>query len=148
MKVIFRNVVIVGVVSFVLHFIWEISQCSIFYNMTVDFSNPLMWSATFGDMNMAIVLYIILVFVNKDSNWIMVPFTRINMTISILYALFLSFYFEITALTTDRWGYSDAMPLIPNTNIGAVPVIQLLILFPVAFHITSLIIKKQNKQVN
>jgi len=36
-----------------------------------------------------------------------------------------------------RWAYAAAMPLIPGLNIGAVPVLQMMVLPPVIFHLVG-----------
>jgi hypothetical protein len=104
----------------------------------------LMISATIGDVNIALVLFLLLVFVNKDKNWIMKQWERKEIVISILYALFVSFFFEVHALYTNRWGYSTDMPLFPATNIGLLPVIQLLILLPLGSWIAKKTLSKFN----
>ncbi|GAA0716482.1 hypothetical protein GCM10008905_00990 [Clostridium malenominatum] len=105
----------------------------------------LMASATIGDVNMSIVLYILLAYLNKDLNWIRGKWSRQDFVIMILYGLFLSFYFEISALYRGRWGYNVlTMPLVPTTPIGLIPVLQLIILLPLIFYVSKIIINKIN----
>lgn len=146
MKKTIKIILLIAIVSAVLHYSWEYWQCDIFYTMGSDTNHTLlMLSATFGDVMMTIALYLLLSFVNRNFNWVVSPWHSKDYVIITLYALFLSFYFEISALFTNRWGYSDAMPLIPTTNIGMVPVIQLLILFPLTFLISKYIVRLFNK---
>lgn len=146
MKQFLRNFMIIALISFLFQAAWEYWACGLFYVMdTKAPASALMWSATFGDVMMTLILYTALSFVNKDSNWIIKTWTSKEYIIIFLYALFFSFYFEINALYTGRWAYSEAMPLFPNTNIGLIPVIQFLILFPVTFFISKLITKALNK---
>ncbi|AGB42031.1 hypothetical protein Halha_2148 [Halobacteroides halobius DSM 5150] len=145
MKKFIRNLVVVAVVSLILHGIWEFIQCGIFYTMeeqSVLEYYALMISAISGDVGISVGLYLILVFTSNDLNWLMKQRNRKDYVISILYALFVSFYFEIHALYYNRWGYSVQMPLFPGTNIGLVPVMQLLVLLPLSFMISRYIIKK------
>lgn len=143
MKKAFRNSIAVATVAAPLQFAWEYLQCGIFYNMEASIQHSyLMLSATFGDINMTVVLYFLLSFVNMDLDWITKNWEPKEYVIMALYALFLSFYFESHALHTGRWSYSEAMPLFLNTNIGLMPVIQLLILFPITFFISRIILKK------
>lgn len=130
--------IIVALIAFLLQLIWEYAQCDIFY-VTDDITGHtrLMISATIGDMNMSIILIWMLMFINKDVSWLIGKWHRHDYVIMVFYALFLSFYFEIHALYTGRWAYNTStMPLIPETPIGLLPVIQLLILFPVIFMIS------------
>ncbi|WP_427340022.1 hypothetical protein [Caloranaerobacter sp. DY30410] len=142
MKKLIRNIIVITIISFLFQYAWEYWQCGIFYDVT-NLSNHsrLMASATFGDIVMTLILYGLLVLVNHDINWIIKKWDFKEFIIIGLYALFLSFYFEISALYTGRWSYSSKMPLFPNTNIGLIPVIQLLILFPLTFLISKIIIK-------
>lgn len=142
MKPFVRNMIIVALVSFVLQYAWEYIQCGLFYTMenTTNYTGVMM-SATFGDVMMTVVLYGLLVWVNRDADWIMKKWDTKEYVIMILYAFFLSFYFEISALYQGRWGYTSKMPLIPTTNIAVLPVIQLLILFPISFYISKRIAK-------
>ncbi|VDN48829.1 conserved membrane protein of unknown function [Petrocella atlantisensis] len=129
----------VAVVAFVFQLIWEYSQCGPFYIMDDDLAGHtrLMISATVGDMNMSLLLLWMLMFINKDVNWLIGKWHRHDYIIMVFYALFISFFFEIHALHTGRWGYNpDTMPIIPGTPIGWLPVIQLLILFPIIFMVS------------
>lgn len=141
MNSLMKNTCVLGIVSFILHFVWEYWQCGIFYVMSGASNDRLMLSATFGDMMMSIILFLLLsLAIYKDPNWILKRFDNTSIVISTLYALFLSFYFEVHALFTNRWAYSDAMPLFLNTNIGLIPVIQLVILFPLTFVISRFLL--------
>lgn len=146
MKKLLKNLLVVAIISFILQYTWEYLQCGTFFIMPADISlSHLMLSATFGDVNMTIILYLLLSFANRDFNWIINKWESKEYIIMSLYALFLSFYFEVHALYTGRWSYSSAMPLFPNTNIGLIPVMQLLILFPVTFIISKLVLNKFNR---
>ena len=144
MKSFITNILVVAVVALILQGIWEYAQCGRFFVVDdVSGHTRLMLSATIGDINMSIILYMLLVVVNNDINWILKKWHRHDYIITILYALFLSFYFEIHALYTGRWGYNpETMPLFFNTNIGLLPVLQLIILLPLIFYISKIVIKK------
>ncbi len=143
MRHFYKKIAVVVVVSFILQYLWEYWQCGIFFAMEPDpFHSLLMWSATFGDVVMTVGLYLLLSVINKNLHWIIQPWAIKEYLFMLLYALFFSFYFEVSALYTGRWGYSPAMPLFPNTNIGLVPVLQLILLFPLTFFISKIIIKK------
>ncbi|SJZ37702.1 hypothetical protein [Selenihalanaerobacter shriftii] len=147
MKNFVRNLLGVIIISFILHGIWEYVQCETFYTMSGQSSvqhTRLMWSATIGDIGIAVVLFLILTFINGNSNWLMKQWERKDIIVSILYALFVSFYFEVHALYNGRWGYSGEMPFFPTTNIGLLPVIQLLILLPLSFIIVRYIYRRLN----
>jgi len=138
-----KRLLVVGATAFMLHLIWEYAQCGYFFDMEDSFEHQiLMITATLGDMNMAIFLYLILSASNKSFYWIDKGMSIGDVIITVFYSLFMSFYFETRALIEERWVYSEQMPLIYGTNIGVLPVIQLLILFPLGFYLTKYLISK------
>lgn len=155
MKRFLRNLVLLAGVSFVLQYMWEAWQSPIFYGgpsgkhvTPPAHQGPgveILILATIGDVLMSVGLYVLLSLVNRDANWIAKKYDAKDWTIMVLYALFFSFYFETRGLSTHRWGYSSLMPLFPGTNIGLVPVAQLLILFPLSFVLCRFIIKLLDK---
>jgi hypothetical protein len=146
MKKLILNILIISFVALVLQYIWEYVQCDIFYKVADNTGHKrLMLSATIGDILMSVFLYFLLAFTNQNVNWFIERWKRHDYIIMMLYALLLSFYFEINALYENRWQYQDAMPLFPNTPIGLVPILQLIILIPVIFYISKLILKNLGK---
>ncbi|MFO7819062.1 MAG: hypothetical protein R6V17_02390 [Halanaerobacter sp.] len=144
MKRTIKNLMIVSVTQLILHGIWEYAQCGTFYTMEgqASFEHAmLMVSATVGDVGIALTLFFILALGNENWNWFLNKWDKKDKFIMILYGLFVSFFFETHALYHGRWGYSSKMPFFPGTDIGLLPVLQLLILLPLGFLISKLIIK-------
>ena len=52
-------------------------------------------------------------------------------------ALILSVAVEAYALQTSRWTDTDAAPRLPGTSLSALPITQVLILFPRSFYLDS-----------
>ncbi len=50
---------------------------------------------------------------------------------------------ELRALETGRWTYEPAMPLVPELDVAVVPLVQLLILSPVAFRVSTRLVRKR-----
>lgn len=139
-----RLILIFSAVEFILHAIWEYTACGLFYTMGGQGfieHQLLMIQATIGDVFIALGLFLILAFVNRQSDWFLEKWERKDYVISILYSVLIAFYFEIHALYIGRWGYQETMPLIYGTPIAIAPVIQLALLLPLGFIIT----KKFNK---
>lgn len=140
---ILKRILLIGATAFILHLIWEYAQCGYFFDMEDSFEHQiLMITATLGDMNMAIFLYLLLSASNKSFYWIDKGMSISDAVITVFYSLFMSFYFETRALLEGRWVYSEQMPLIYGTNIGVLPVIQLLILFPAGFYFAKYLASK------
>ncbi len=51
---------------------------------------------------MSVMLYMLLIVVNNDTNWFLKKWNKHDYVVTILYGLFLSFYFEVHALYTGR----------------------------------------------
>lgn len=144
MKVLIKNILVISIIGFILQYIWEYLQCGIFYTMPNKSPSTLMISATLGDVAITILLYIIIALSSRRFSWITHKWDLKEITIMILYSLFVSFYFESSALYTGRWSYARTMPLFFNTNIGLIPVLQLLILLPLTFFISRVLLKQLN----
>ncbi|KNF08631.1 hypothetical protein CLPU_6c01170 [Gottschalkia purinilytica] len=142
MKKFFKNIVVVILVSAVFHTLWEYLAFEMFYSTSLGssyFNSMLIAVAT--DIGITVVLYILLSLLNRRVNWIIKRWDCKDFAIMILYGLFLSFYLEVQALNIGRLTYSKLMPLFPGTNIGLIPVIQFVVLFPLTFIISKLILK-------
>ncbi|RQD73973.1 MAG: hypothetical protein D5S01_07275 [Halanaerobium sp. MSAO_Bac5] len=129
-----------ALVQLVFHTIGEYTICGIFYTMEGQGfleHQLLMFSAITGDVFIGLGLFLILAFVNKRSDWFLDKWERKDIVIYLLYSILISFYFEIHALHTGRWGYQTDMPLVPGTPIGLVPVLYLIIVLPLALIVTK-----------
>jgi hypothetical protein len=52
-------------------------------------------------------------------------------------ALVMSIAVERFAMTSGRWSYTANNPRIPGTDVSIVPVVQLLLLFPLTFWLAA-----------
>lgn len=137
-----RTLLVVAVTAFLLHLVWEYAQCGYFFDMEDSFQHQvLMITATLGDMNMAVALFLMLGWKHKDYHWLSKGMDRGDWLVTLFYSISMSFYFETRALLEGRWVYSEAMPLIPGTPVGLLPVIQLGILFPLGFYLAAALLR-------
>lgn len=138
-NLILRNA-IVAFPSLILHGLWEYVVCGKYYAFeSIQSMNQLMIEATVGDVGIALFIFnLILVVRRKISH----KFIGIDYLGVILYGIAAAFYFETRALSIDRWIYSESMPIIKGTQIGWVPVIQLILLLPMGIMIESYVRSK------
>jgi hypothetical protein len=61
-------------------------------------------------------------------------------------ALVLSISIELHALATQRWEYTAINPRIPGLGVSVVPMLQLLILFPVTFGLVRIWVRSRATQ--
>ncbi|HVZ64171.1 MAG TPA: hypothetical protein VG838_06800 [Opitutaceae bacterium] len=123
------------VAAFVMCWHWELAQTPAFRNLA-----HLSWArivgrdlvAACGDVGMILFGYWIGVVWTENKRW---PWPGSVKTYAFLAAL--GFVFSVVAerlaLRYGRSTYSELMPLIPGLGVGALPVLQLTVLAPLAF---------------
>lgn len=123
-----------AVVAFALNLAWEYAECEAFF---VHGSLPQTWLslilATFGDVALTAVAYLVVAGAMRDLRWPLCRWTSRAWTIQVALAVILSALIEIHALRSGRWSYSAAAPLLPGTPISLVPMLQLVLLLPACF---------------
>lgn len=130
-----------SLVSFPLHWVWEWVQCKPYF---VHSASPptltAMLIATLGDVVLTLLAYGA-VSIRHGASWPFHPWSPGVWSLLLGVALLMSIGFEAYALHTGRWAYTDAAPRVPGTPISALPVAQLLILFPLSFHMAKLLVR-------
>jgi hypothetical protein len=126
--------VALALISFPLHLAWEWLQCQpYFVHGAAPATTVSMLIATLGDMALTFLAYCGVAAI-YGASWPHRPwsagvwFTLLGM------ALILSVAVEAYALQAGRWAYTDAAPRLPGTSMSALPIAQLLILFPLSFY--------------
>jgi len=136
MRFIKRNL-IVAFTALVLNAIWEYAVCAYFYNGDVVFNmGELMVEATLGDIGVTLLFLNMIILLRKEKSWTFITYDYVNLS---AYGIAAAFYFESKALNISRWAYSEVMPLIGQSGIGLLPVLQFAILIPLAIFIEHLI---------
>ncbi len=128
----------VAVVSFFLHFIWEMVQCPLFYvHGNLAPTAPAMLVATAGDVFLTVSVYIVIAFTSKKSNWLSNRWTSRQWLTVETAAVLLSVAVEKIGLYLNRWSYKAITPTLPVVEVSLVPILQLMILFPATFALTG-----------
>ena len=92
----------------------------------------MLW-ATLGDLLLTAIAYVGVVAGTRQWDWPVGVWTR-SATVSLLIlAVALSVAVESYGLATGRWAYTEIAPKLPLTNLSLVPVVQLVLLFPLSF---------------
>lgn len=123
-----------ALVSFGLHAAWEYAQCEAFF---VHVREPggfgAMLRAALGDLALTGIAYLGVALVAWDRHWPLRRWTpRVWLALMGL-AVGLSVTIEMHALAMDWWRYTERAPLLPLTSVSALPVLQLILLFPLSF---------------
>lgn len=141
-RTIVLHVVFVTGIAFGLNFLWETIQCRRFFIHLDGKASPAATAvATFGDVAMTWFAQVVVATVSRRWLWLLERWRWPQWTMLLAVALALSFLVEYWALGTARWAYTDINPRIPGTMISALPVAQLVLLFPLTFGLTRLLLR-------
>jgi len=126
-------------VAFALHLGWEFVQCQPFFvHGSVPPTVPGMLAATAGDLGLTGLAYAGTALAAGSWGW---PAGRwgARVWLSLMgWAIGLGLFIEWRALNTGRWAYNDAAILLPGTSVSALPILQLVLLFPLSFALARL----------
>jgi len=129
MNLFLKRLLWIAVIGVGTNYLWEMLQMP-FFQMdgwgSLD-SWILCFEATLGDTFLILVIYGIGVLIFRDGEWLL----KMNVA-KVFYLLIIgsliAVYFEVTALLSSRWQYSELMPVMPILGVGVIPYIQMLIL--------------------
>lgn len=131
-----RIVVRSAILTFLLHFAWESLQCIPFF---VHETQPrhgfffTMARAAAGDVFLTALGYVILALSFRQIDWPSARWRPLRLLVVECVAITLAIVTEIVALRHGRWSYTSGNPLIPGLGVSWLPVLQLMILFPISF---------------
>jgi hypothetical protein len=128
-------VVMLGVASLFLHFAWEMWQVPFFVGMEATAHGQVVWlctRATFGDVGIALAALAPLL-------WPGVGVRRLialqpgALILYVAAGLLVTIAFEFAATEVlGRWAYSSTMPRLPVLGTGVTPILQWIVIPPVA----------------
>lgn len=129
-------------VAFALHYAWESVQCPLFFVHPDSSGMALaMVRAALGDVAMTWVVQAVVAAVSGRWLWLLGRRTGRQWALLLAMGLAMSISFEYFALATGRWSYTPITPLVPGTRISIVPLAQLLVLFPLSFKLTQVLLR-------
>ena len=142
-RVLPKYCLVVSGTAFLLHFVWEWLQCPLFF---VHRQSPptlrAMLVATLGDMFLTWIAQLVMALVTRRWFWALRPWSRAETLSLISCGVVLGVGTEYWALATGRWAYTEMNPLVPGTGISALPVAQLVVLFPLTFWLTRRVLRR------
>ncbi|MCB0362570.1 MAG: hypothetical protein KDD35_07605 [Bdellovibrionales bacterium] len=97
-----------------------------------------------GDMAITLVTFFVIGWLNKSLGWIKEPWKRWHWYAMISLAVIFSFSIELFSLRASRWAYTEITPLMFG-QISILPVLQLVILFPLIFYLSKRLVWKFEK---
>lgn len=115
--------------AFALHLAWEFAVCSTFYveKLFPQTLLGMLW-VTAGDVFWTVVIFLLVV--TLRSMWA-------RLLLAVCSGVAIATAVELHALATDRWGYSEAMPIVPLLRVGLVPLLQMALLPALSIWVTE-----------
>ena len=109
-------------IVFILNLIWEFSHYRLYINLTGIPSTLHLIIASFTDLFLVLIIFLIISIFRKNINWIEKP-QKQNYIIIIVLGMLIATVIEIYSLSNGRWSYTELMPTI--LGIGLSPLIQI-----------------------
>ena len=132
-----RPVVDTFVSAVALNFGWEMAQARFYEPMgTVWEATRRCFVASLGDGLMVLLVVGGGVMLSRSVRWFAEP-TLTKYAVAALTGLIFAAAIEMWGLATGRWAYQAHMPRVPGTELGAVPLVQMVILTPLSLWLAS-----------
>ena len=140
-----RFAVLLSLTAFGLHLAWEWWQCPRYYlHGSLPPTTGGMLQATLGDVGLTWVAQLSAAASTRRWWWFAGTWGVRAWLALVGTALLLSVGIELHALATGRWSYTTIAPIVPGLSISALPVLQLLLLFPASFAVCRLLLPGRN----
>ena len=118
--------------AFALNWAWENAQAPLYRGYT-GFADHV-WTctvATFGDVLIVALIFCVVAVAWRDPEWHHRA-SPARYAVAVAAGIVIAIAIESWALTTGRWLYG-AMPLIPYTDVGLVPILQMILIPSLVF---------------
>jgi hypothetical protein len=109
-------------ITFILNAVWELLHYRLYFDLSGIAKYPHLLLATFTDMIILLVIFLIISLKNKKISWINKP-SKLDYLLVVVLGLLVAIFIEARALYIGRWAYKIAMPTI--FGIGLSPLLQL-----------------------
>lgn len=132
-----RLIVATFVFAVALNFGWEMAQARLYEPMgTAWEATRRCFVASLGDGLMILLVVASGAMLFRTGRWFVEP-TLVRYALAGLTGLIFAVAVELWGLATGRWMYQVHMPRVPGTNLGAVPLVQMVILTPLSLWLAS-----------
>lgn len=130
-----KKLALIFITAFLLNAVWEHSHHVLYVHYQGEaITSLILFRAALFDALIISILGVL---------FLSVRFFRERLWLIALGAIFFAVGLEWFALATDRWAYTDAMPLVPVIQTGLTPTIQLGFLAYMSIYFVEFLIKKK-----
>ncbi len=136
------NLSLLAVVAFLANLLWENLQAPLYKGYSSFWAHlPICAIGALGDILIILIPYLAVAAKRRDILWIY-SITYKDIVLTTLGSLIIAFLYEWYALHVGRFVYTEAMPIIPFTRIGAMPILQMIVL-PIVTLYTGRLISRE-----
>jgi amino acid transporter len=127
---------LLAVIAGVLHGAWEYLHLPLYTGYeTLGSGWQLVAFATVGDIGYTFFITFALAFYRRRIDWLAHP-CKNDYLLSAGLGCTVALFVEYKALFLHRWSYAAAMPIIPLLHVGLSPILQMMLLTPLAIWLT------------
>jgi hypothetical protein len=141
MKRTVATLAILAATSFALHLAWEFFHVGLYGGYEHLTSLPITVWATIGDVLYTVAAFGFIALLKRSLAWLEHADAWDYASISAT-GMFIATFVESKALAFGRWYYLDAMPIVPVLGIGLSPLAQMVILLPISFVLTRVLLRR------
>ncbi len=123
--------------SFLLNFVWEVLQTPFFVDISTEVTTIIWYRfhCTLGDVMISLAGFWFVALILRSRNWFLNP-TKKKLLLFVAFGVSYTIFSEIKNVSLNKlWDYSDFMPVIPDIDVGIIPLIQWIILPPLLVYI-------------
>ena len=125
-----------------VNYAWELAQTPLYVGVTFPVAIWHCFVSSLGDGLLVFLIFAAVATVMRSPDWYLHPTTQSYLVMAAA-GLVVGLAVEWWGLQiARRWQYSELMPVIPGTGIGAVPVLQMLLLPPAIFWVVRRLAKR------
>ena len=133
MRTVAARSVLLFALATAVNYVWELAQTPLYVGVTFPVAIWHCFVSSLGDGVLVLFIFAAVAIVMRSLDWYVRPTTQSYLVMAAA-GLLVGLAVEWWGLQiARRWQYSELMPVIPGTGIGAVPVLQMLLLPPVIF---------------
>lgn len=128
-----RYIATLAVVAFVLHAVWENAQAPLYAGYQSVFQH-------FGMCLYSIVVDVLITLIVLAFLWLLtkrLPSTKSDWFALAIIGFVIAVVIEQNALLLGKWDYTSMMPLVPYTQVGLSPILQMTLLLPLSFFLAN-----------
>jgi hypothetical protein len=122
------------IIALPLELLWEIAQFPLYTVWQEDSWSYILYGlahCTLGDLIILLVAYWVVALINKDRNWYLNAVVANGFLFIILGAGYTIYSEIMNVRIKGTWGYTELMPVVPVIGVGAMPLLQWILIQPV-----------------